>query len=158
MATSFQYGLAKSLLSPGKLRLWMIRHLPMAVPLGIVISELDETHCKVDLKFRSWLKNPFGSLFWAVMGMAGELSTGALVYAYASNKPVRFILTEIEGKFIKKVTGKSYYICQAGPEVSTLIENLSPLEATSIVMPVVAYNELNEEVANFKFTWQFQVK
>lgn len=158
MSPVFDNALANRLLQPMSLRLWMVRHLPMAVPTRMKIVRLDGQGCKVEIPFRFWLKNPFGSLFWAVMGMGAELSTGALVYAYASGKPVRFILTSMEARFIKKVTSKSYYICEAGDQVSKLIENLSPLNSDSLTMPVVAYNEQNEEVANFSFTWQFQVK
>jgi YHS domain-containing protein len=113
----FDHQLAKKLLSPWKLRLWMVSKLPMGLLSGMVIEALDEKGCRVMLKDRRWIRNPFGSVFWAVMGMAAELSTGALMYTFASGTGMKFILVGIEAKFFKKARGKSFYFCDAGPEV-----------------------------------------
>ena len=75
----------------------------MGLLSGMVIQSLDEESCTVILKDRLWIRNPFGSVFWAVMGMAAELSTGALVYAYVSGTNIKYILTGVRGEFYKKV-------------------------------------------------------
>src|SRR5688572_32009449 len=120
----FDYQLANKLMVPWKLRFWMMRHLPMGLASGMYIESLTEEECRVILKDRFWIHNPFGSVFWAVMSMAAELSTGSLVYAWCSDTNVKFILTGVEGKFTKKVRGRSFYICQSGQEVKQKLESL----------------------------------
>ena len=101
--------------------------------------------------------NPFGSVFWAVMGMAAELSTGAIVYAYASDSNVKFILIGMEAKFLKKVKGKSFYFCDAGLNVSRSFEEVINNSDTSIVLlPVIASDEAGQILAEFTFTWQLR--
>jgi acyl-coenzyme A thioesterase PaaI-like protein len=134
----------------------MLRSLPMAFPLGLVIESIDERHCRVRLPYRPWLRNPFRSLFWAVMGMAAELCSGALVYAYASGTGCKFILAGVSGRFHRKVTGKSFYICEAGDVIRKHLQDLTPLADTTIDLPVVVHDASGEIVADFVFTWQLR--
>lgn len=138
------------------MRLWMLRSLPMALPVGLAIESIDERHCRVRLPYRPWLRNPFRSLFWAVMGMAAELCSGALVYAYASGTGCKFILAGMSGRFHRKVTGKSYYICEAGDVIRQHLQTLTPLADTTIDLPVVVRDTSGEIVADFVFTWQLR--
>ena len=154
---AFNHALAKRLTNPWKLRLWMIAKLPMGLLSGMYIESLEENRCVVILKDRWWIRNPFRSVFWAVMGMAAELSTGALVYAYASGTDVKFILVGMEAKFFKKTKGKSYYFCDTGLDVSRSIELLVNTNDTSIVMlPVTAKDEAGQVLATFTFQWQLR--
>ncbi|MEO6131577.1 MAG: hypothetical protein ABIQ02_07000, partial [Saprospiraceae bacterium] len=63
----FNIKLARQLINPWKMRMWMMRRLPMGLMSGMVIETLDENGCRVSLKDRFWIRNPFGSVFWAVM-------------------------------------------------------------------------------------------
>lgn len=154
---TFDSKLAEKLLSPWKLRFWMMSKLPMGLLSGMVIEALDDKACRVMLKDRIWIRNPFGSVFWAVMGMAAELSTGALVYAYASGTGVKFILVGMEAKFFKKARGKSFYFCDAGPDVYRAMNHLVNTNDTSIVLlPVIARDQKGEILAEFKFQWQLR--
>jgi Domain of unknown function (DUF4442) len=149
--------LIKNFTTPWKLRLWMVRNLPMGMLSGMYIQKLDQEECVVVLKDRWWIRNPYGSVFWAVMGMAAELSTGALVYAISHGSGVRFILVGMEGQFFKKVKGKSYYFCQTGSEVQRSLEQLSsPNETSDIILPVTARDEAGQLLAEFKFRWQLR--
>ena len=148
--------LANSFNNRWKLRLWMLTHLPMGMITGMRIEKIDEDGCEVVLKDRWWIRNPFGSVFWAVMGMAAELSTGALVYAYAG-KEIRFILVGMEGVFFKKVKGKSYYFCRAGKDISRTIEQIHYAGDTGEVnMPVQVKDAGGQLLAEFSFRWQLR--
>jgi hypothetical protein len=149
--------LIRNFTTPWKLRLWMARHLPMGLLSGMYIRELDQEGCEVVLRDRWWIRNPYGSVFWAVMGMAAELSTGALVYAFCQGSGVRFILVGMEGQFFKKVKGKSYYFCQTGSEVLRILDQLSnPNETSEVILPVTARDEAGQLLAEFKFRWQLR--
>ncbi len=158
MKPTFNHTLAKTLLQPWKLRLWMIRRLPMGLASGMVVETLNENNCEVILRDRPWLHNPFGSVFWAVMGMAAELSTGSLVYAWTSGSKVKFILTGMEAVFTKKLRGKSSYFCPAGPEVLRSLEKLEkPGDTISVILPVISKDQSGQVVAEFKFTWTLKL-
>jgi len=154
---SFNKKLARQLINPWKLRMWMLRRLPMGLFSGMVIESLDENGCKVMLKDRFWIHNPFGSVFWAVMGMAAELSTGALVYAYVSGTNTLYILTSVQGEFLKKVRGKSFYFCPSGQDVLRSLNSLkNPGDTCTVILPVTAYDQVGQPVAEFKFYWQLR--
>ena len=154
---SFNHKLAKTLLTPWKLRLWMLKKLPMALLTGMIIVELTEEQCKVRVRDHWWLRNPFRSVYWAVQSMAAELSTGALLYAHVSGTQVQFILVEMRAKFYKKLRGKSFYFCPAGLEISKEIEALqNTSEARTVIIPATALNGSEEIVAQFEFYWQLR--
>jgi hypothetical protein len=153
----FDQKLVNNFTSPWKLRLWMVKSLPIGLLSGMYIQSLDENACMVVLKERWWIRNPFGSVFWAVMGMAAELSTGALVFAHAKGKNVKFILVGVEGEFFKKVKGKSYYFCETGSEVLRSIEQIeNPNDTIVVILPVTARDEAGQLLAEFKFRWQLK--
>ena len=157
MKATFNHKIAQRLVRPWQLRIWMLTHLPMGLVSGMSIESLDENSCKVVLKDRLWIRNPFRSVFWAVMGMAAELSSGSLVYAWASGTNSKFILTGIEGKFLKKLRGKSSYFCQSGQEVRRSLDSLeNPGDQIVLIMPVIAQDQAGDTVAEFQFHWQFK--
>jgi hypothetical protein len=158
MNVKFNHKLAANLLNPWKLRAWMLRHLPMGFASGMVVEALDERSCRVMLKDRFWIRNPFGSVFWAVMGMAAEMSTGTLLYAWLSGTNIKFILIAAEGRFLKKLRGKSCYFCHSGQEVLRSIESLQNTGDTrTVVMPVSAKDKNDQIVAEFQFTWSLKI-
>ena len=65
-------------------KVYAIQKLPLAFLTGFKIVELDELKCVTRVKYSYLNKNPFRSTFWAVLGMAAELSTGA--YALLATK------------------------------------------------------------------------
>jgi len=154
----FNHTLSKDLRRSWKLRLWMMKNLPMGFATGMRVEMLDENSCKVVLKDRFWIHNPFGSVFWAVMGMAAEMSTGALVYSWCSGNNIKFILTSVEGKFLKKVRGKSSYFCSSGQAVRSSLEALeNPGDTNTVLLPVIAQDQAGQTVAEFQFTWSLKI-
>ena len=55
-------------------------------------------------------------MFWAVQGMAAELSTGALVMAKIkeSNKNISMLVANNKGTFSKKARGRITFTCNDG--------------------------------------------
>ena len=154
---SFNKKIARQLTNPWKMRWWMLRRLPMGLISGMLIESLDENGCKVMLKDRMWIRNPFGSVFWAVMGMAAELSSGALLYTYVSGTNTKYILISMEAVFLKKVRNKSFYFCRSGQEVQRNLNSLeSPGDTCTVTIPVSAYDHAGQSVAEFKFCWQLK--
>ena len=59
---------------------------------GMRIKKLNKDQCIVSVPFKWINKNPFKSTFWAVLGMAGEMSTAALILQYTLTKNHHFLL------------------------------------------------------------------
>src|SRR4030043_2212671 len=82
----------------------LLFQVPMNFMIGMRLRELNEESCKVSVPYRWLNKNPFKSTFWAVLGMAGGVSTGALVmmYTYKLAPSVSIIVGDCSGEFIAK--------------------------------------------------------
>ena len=63
-----------------KISVFTFFKLPAAWWTGVRVSEINDTSCVVSVRHRWINQNPFGSMFWAVQGMAAELSTGVFFY------------------------------------------------------------------------------
>ena len=66
-------------ITPSKLNTYLLFKLPSAYFTGVRTKHIDDSTCIVTVKHRWINQNPFRSMFWAVQGMAAELTTGALV-------------------------------------------------------------------------------
>ena len=139
-----------------KFRLHLFSILPMGYLSGMKIKELDLEKCHVEVPYKWLNKNPFKSTFWAVLGMAAEMSSGALVLLYTYNqKPsISMLVSKTEGVFLKKATGKTSFICNDGDLVKkAIIKTIKTGEGVEIETNMVGYNKKNEEIAKFKFYW-----
>ena len=149
----------KGMLNPWMFRWMMLRVLPMGFLAGVSVKELTADRCCTTVKYKWLNKNPFHSLFWAVLGMAAEMASGALMLMYGQDQPdsVAFILTEMSGKFGKKALGRISFVCQDGLKIRAAFEEtIRTGEAVVIVCPVRAENEEGVVVAEFTFTWSMK--
>lgn len=147
--------------NPVKYRLFMLSKLPMGLLSGLKVLELNETLASVSVHF-NWLnQNPFRSIYFAVLSMAAELSTGILAFGQVNNrKPaVSMLVVKLEADFYKKAVGKIVFTCMDGDKIADAIEQ-TLLTGEGVVLQCVSVgiNEQNEEVAKFIFTWSFKSK
>jgi hypothetical protein len=146
----------KKFLNPVFFRGFMLKMLPMGFLSGMRIAQLDDELCEVRLTYSWLIKNPFRSTFWAVLGMAAEMSTGALLVSYTRNQPDRisFILIENEAKYYKKGRGKMRFICNYSAQVKqTVLQAMKDNEKHEIQLPVRVLNASGELIAEMSFTW-----
>lgn len=82
----------------------MFRKVPMAFWSGMKITELTEERCSVTVPCKGLNKNPFQSTYWAVLGMAAEMSSGALItmYSYKQKPSMTTLIVSCKGEFEKK--------------------------------------------------------
>jgi len=138
---------------------YVIQKLPLAFLIGFKIVELGESKCVTFVKYRYLNKNPFGSTFWAVLGMAAELSTGAyaLLATKGKEESIAVILVATRAEFIKKATGVTTFTCSNWFEfdkaASRAIETGEPQIATG---RSIGLNSDDETIAIFEFTWSFK--
>ena len=142
-------------------KVYAIQKLPLAFLTGFKILKLDESKCITRIKYSYLNKNPFKSTFWAVLGMAAELSTGAyaLLATKGREESVAVILVGTHAEFVKKATGVTIFTCSNWlafeKAVCRAIETGEPQAATGRSIGV---NSKGETIALFEFTWSFKIR
>ena len=111
-------------ITPGKLNSFLLFKLPSAWLCGVRVRKIDHNSCTVTVTHRWINQNPFNSMFWAVQGMAAELTTGALVTGYIrdSGKRISMLVANNNGTFTKKATGRITFVCNDGHLVEDAIK------------------------------------
>ena len=140
---------------------YAIQKLPLAFLTGFKILKLDESKCITRVKYSYLNKNPFRSTFWAVLGMAAELSTGAyaLLATKGKEKSIAVILVGAHAEFVKKAAGVTTFTCSNWFEfdkaVARAIETGEPQTA---IGRSIGLNSNGETIALFEFTWSFKIR
>tara|TARA_B100001057_G_scaffold264815_1_gene265045 strand:- start:146 stop:430 length:285 start_codon:yes stop_codon:yes gene_type:complete len=90
--------------TPSKINRWMLLKLPAAWLTGVRLTQINGNKCEVKVKFKWINQNPYRSMFWAVQGMAAELTTGMLLTKSIqdSKANISMLLVVINQAFIKK--------------------------------------------------------
>lgn len=148
-------------ISPTKLNTFLMFKLPAAYFCGVRTKYLDDFKCVVSVKHRWINQNPFNSMFWAVQGMAAELTTGALVMSKIkqSGRNISMLVANNNASFTKKATGRITFVCNQGERISSAIEMaISSGEGQTIWMNAIGTNADGVEVSSFNFEWTLKVK
>ena len=147
--------------SPIKFRLFLFSKLPAAFFSGLKIVHCNEEECTVSIPYKWFTQNPFRSTYFACLGMAAEMSTGALAMAHVyQRKPVvSMLITAVESKFLKKAVDKTFFVCNEGGAIKHAVEQACATgNGQTITVVSKGFNQQNELVAEFLFTWSFKVK
>lgn len=142
-------------------RLVLLAQLPMGFLAGLRVREIDEERCRVSVGYRWLNRNPFRSTYWAVLGMAAEMASGALVIQYTYRQPVSVatLITEVQARFLKKATGVTTFACESGQAIrAAVVEAAGSDEARTMVSTVRGCAEDGQPVAEFTFTWSFKAR
>jgi len=135
--------------------------LPSAYFCGVRVKEITDDSCITTVKYKWINQNPFNSMFWAVQGMAAELSTGALVMLKikASGKRISMLVANNNGTFIKKAIGRITFSCNEGHLIDNAIAKaVETGEGQTIWMKSIGVNSEGVEVSSFNFEWTIKVK
>ncbi len=146
---------------PGKFNAFLFFKLPSAWWTGVRLREIDEEKAVVTVTHRWINQNPFRSMFWAVQGMAAELSTGALVMncIRKSGKKVSMLVANNKATFTKKATGKITFTCKDGLRIAEALEKaIQTGEGQTCWMSATGVNEDGVVVSTFDFEWTLKLK
>ena len=142
-----------------KLKLFFIRHLPMAFLAGLKVASFDEDHATVSLPYKYLTKNPFRSIYFACQAMAAELSTAIICLQSLEkfDEDVSLLVTGLEAEFTKKATGVISFICELEESLDPIFEEcLSQDKSQTVTLVSNGVDENSESVAKFKITWSFK--
>ena len=128
---------------------------------GIKIQQCNEESCAVSVPYKWLTQNPFHSTYFACLSMAAEMSTGALAMAnvYQRKPRASMLITNVESKYFKKGVDKTIFTCNDGLKIKEVVnEAYQTFSPQSITVKSEGYNQNNELIAKFWFTWSFKVK
>ncbi|MBK5212807.1 MAG: DUF4442 domain-containing protein [Flavobacteriaceae bacterium] len=148
-------------LSPSKINTFLLFKLPSAYFTGVRVKSISETTCVTSAKHRWINQNPFKSMFWAVQGMAAELSTGAMVMAKikGSNKNISMLVANNKATFSKKARGRITFTCADGTLVDEAIgKTIFSGEGQTVWMKSEGKDAAGDVVSVFEFEWTLKVK
>ena len=147
--------------SARKLNTFLIFKLPAAFFCGVRTKSLDDAKCVVSVKHRWINQNPFNSMFWAVQGMAAELTTGALVMAKAkeSGQRISMLVATNNASFTKKATGRITFTCSEGHKIDdTIAKAIATGEGQTVWLNSKGVNAEGVQVSDFNFEWTLKVR
>jgi hypothetical protein len=140
---------------PSKINRWMLIKLPAAWLTGVRLTFVDEDKCEVKVRFQWINQNPYKSMFWAVQGMAAELTTGILLTRCIqdSNDNISMLLVSNKSSFHKKAVGKITFRCSDGNVAKQLINSTIQNITSKAWLKARGYDEKGDLVSEFEFEW-----
>ena len=150
----------RQVLNPLKLRLFMMRKLPMAWLAGLRLTQLTPETATVTIRYKFLTQNPFRSLYFACLAMAAEFASGIQgMMQVQAGGPVSMLVTAIQGDFTKKAVGLIAFTCPDGPLIAQAVaESRATGEGRTVVCTSTGVDEAGDVVAVFKLTWSFRAK
>ncbi len=100
-------------------------------------------------------------MFWAVQGMAAELSTGTMVIDQIRNSghKISMLVANNKASFTKKATGKITFLCKDGHKIGEAIQKtIETGQGQTFWMQSVGTNKDGIVVSTFDFEWTVRVK
>ncbi len=146
---------------PSKINAFLFFKLPAAYFCGVRVKSITDTSCVTSVKHRWINQNPFKSMFWAVQGMAAELSTGAMVISVVKehNRNISMLVTKNQATFSKKARGRIIFTCNDGNLIKEVIEKtIATGEGQTCLMTSVGSDSKGDIVSAFEFEWAVKVR
>ena len=161
MNTKNKIHFQQKMLNPIFFKLFLILKLPLAFLAGVKLKTLNNTHSTVQLKYNYLNKNPFKSIYFAALSMAGELASGILAasFIYKNTPQVSMLVVGLKIEFSKKAVGLINFNCNQGKEIQDCInKSLATKEGQTIEIITTATDQERDVVAIFNVKWSFKSK
>ena len=147
--------------TPSKINFFLLMKLPSAFIAGVRMKSLTEKDATVSVRHRWINQNPYKSLYWAVQGMASELTTGILLMKQITktDAKISMLVTGLKGDFTKKAKGKITFTCLEGDKIKQSIENtIKTGEWEKLTLTSEGFDEANEKVSTFEYEWSIRAR
>ena len=147
-------------LTPWKLRLFMLQKLPMAWLAGLRLKTLTNERAEVTVSFGYLTKNPFRSIYFACLAMAAELASGIQAMLHTQDGgPVSMLVVGLEAEFVKKALGTIVFACEDGGRIAQAIaESRATGEGRTATGTSTGTDAAGDVVAVFRVEWSFRAK
>ncbi len=144
-----------------KVNWFLLFKIPSAYFAGVRTKSITDHGVEVYVKHRWINQNPFGSMYWAVQGMASELTTGLIVMRAIHKKkiPISMLVTNQTGTFTKKAKGRIIFTCTDIKIVEDKISSLSiENPTTTFKLTSIGIDSDGDQVSNFEYEWSLKLK
>ncbi|SEB45263.1 protein of unknown function [Tenacibaculum sp. MAR_2009_124] len=135
--------------------------IPIAWIAGVRFESYNNQTFKTKVELDFLNQNPFGSMFWAVEGMAAEFAGGLMLLSKieSSGKSIASLVVKSEVLFTKKAVGKIIFTCHDGQKIEEAIQNaITHNTPKKFDLTSTGTDESKDIVAEFKFTWSIKVR
>ena len=147
--------------TPSKLNTFTFFKLPSVWWCGIRVTKIENSFCKVKVIHRWINQNPFKSMFWAVQGMAAELTTGVLIMQAIknSNRKISMLVLNNRANFSKKAKGKILFECNENQILSKAMNQLLETQVPQTIwLTSKGIDQNGNIVSTFEFEWTLLLK
>ena len=137
------------------------KEIPIAWIAGVRFHSFSDDIFKTKVELDLLNQNPFGSMFWAVEGMAAEFAGGMMLLnkIEASGKSIASLVIKNEVIFSKKAVGKIIFTCKEGKMIDAMLQEAIATNSTkTFELTSIGTDEQNDVVAEFKFTWSIKIR
>ena len=148
-------------LTPFGINLYTFFNLPSAWWCGVRVKKITRKYCSTKVNLNWINKNPFKSMFWAIQGMAAELSTGALIMQASKSFKCDISMLVINNKatFTKKAKGQIVFSCNNGEAVEkTFTKLFKTNKSQTLWLQAIGVDEEGDIVSTFDFEWTLLLK
>lgn len=149
----------RRMLNPFTMRAFLLTKLPLALFAGLRVRYLTTERCDVSVPYGWRTTNPFRSTYFAALGMAAEMSTGALaLLAVESTRgSVATLIVGMRAEFDKKATGITRFTCEEGPALFEAVRRaIETGEPATAEVETVGRMPDGTIIARFTFLWSFK--
>ena len=150
-----------SIFTVKRMNRFLLFKIPSAYFSGVRVSKLNDNEVVAIVKHKWINQNPFKSIYWAVQGMASELTTGILVMKHIkdSRKKISMLVIHQTADFYKKAIGKIHFSCKDGEEIKNAVnKTIKTNKGQTIKLTSNGYNEDGIKVSSFTYVWSIKIK
>ena len=136
-------------------------NLPSAWWCGVRVKKISSKCCSTKVNLNWINKNPFKSIFWAIQGMAAELSTGVLIMQASKSFKCNISMLVINNKatFTKKAKGQIVFSCDDGEAVDkTFTKLVKTKKSQTLWLQAKGVDKGGDIVSIFDFEWTLLLK
>ena len=147
--------------TPFGINLYIFFNLPSAWWSGVRVKKISSKCCSTIVNLNWINKNPFKSIFWAIQGMAAELSTGVLIMQASKSFKCNISMLVINNKatFTKKAKGQIVFSCDNGEAVDkTFTKLLKTNKSQTLWLQAKGIDKEGDIVSTFDFEWTLLLK
>ncbi len=140
------------------MRAFFMMKMPMAALAGLRIDHVSGSESVVSVPGGWRTQNPFGTMYWAVQGMAAELSTGIVPNCLSQSTPIklRMFVVGTEATFGKKAYGRCRFTCSDTFKVNESIEqSLESGESVNCDLTSIGTDADGDTISEWVFRWNF---
>jgi len=135
--------------------------LPSAYFSGVRVSKLTDDLVEATVKYKWANQNPFKSIYWAVQGMASELTTGVLIMKHISDsgKNISMLVVHQSADFYKKAKGKVTFSCKDNGIIEKAIsKTIETKEGQTFDLISQGVDQQGDIVSSFIYKWSIRIK